>query len=153
MNDRKKQHPSIGWRERVSLPQLGIFGITAKTDTGARSSCLHAFSVEEFDKDGTPWVRFGVHPSRRSSFDEVWCEAKIIDKRLVKNSGGIESHRCFIETRLQLGERIWKTEISLADRETMGYRMLLGRTAIRNHYLVNPGRSFLQSRPKKRKSS
>lgn len=148
----KKKHPRIiGWRERVSLPDLGIFGISAKTDTGARSSCLHAFHVEEIVKHDQTWVRFGVHPSRRSTFHEVWCEAKILDKRTVKNSGGLESHRYFIETHLQLGDDVWKMELSLADRETMGYRMLLGRTAIRHQYLVNPRRSFLLSDAKKRK--
>ena len=147
-----RDEPIIGWRERVSLPDLGIQQVTAKIDTGARTSCLHAFHVEEFDRDGVPWVRFGVHPYQRDTNHEVWCESPVVDMRIVRNSGGQETHRYFISTRVHIEDHAWEIEISLADRDNMGYRMLLGRTAVQEHFLVNPARSYLiSSKPKRRK--
>jgi len=142
----------IGWRERVSLPDLAIPRVTAKIDTGARTSCLHAFHIEEFKRGGGSWVRFGVHPYQRDNNHEVWCESPVVDTRTVRNSGGQETHRYFISTRVQILDQIWEIEIALADRDSMGYRMLLGRTAVQGHFLVDPARSYLISpRPKKPK--
>ena len=137
--------PRIGWRERVSLPGLDIARVTAKVDTGARTSSLHAFAVEVFTQAGGPWVRFGVHPSRRDSDNAVWCTAEVVDQRGVRNSGGQETVRYFIATHIQLDGQAWDIEISLAPRDNMGYRMLLGRTAVQGRFLVDPEKSYLLS--------
>ncbi len=136
----------IGWREWVALPELGIPHIKAKVDTGARTSALHTFSVEKFSRDGKDWVRFGVHPTQRNTSEEVWCESPLKDTRIVRDSGGHEEQRYVIDSALQLGDRTWTIEITLTDRDNMGFRMLLGRTAIRTKFLVNSNRSYLLSR-------
>ena len=141
--------PLIGWRERVALPELGIARIKAKIDTGARSSALHALNIEEFDRDGKPWVRFQVHPLQRDDSHTITAVAPILDRRKVRNSGGQVQLRPFIRTLVQLGgrfsEKPWPIELTLTDRSLMGFRMLLGREAVRKRFLVNPGRSFLWS--------
>ena len=141
--------PPIGWRERVALPELGIAQIKAKIDTGARSSALHAFNLEEFDRDGKPWVRFQVHPLQRDDSQTITAVAPIFDRREVRNSGGEAQLRPFIRTLVQLGDRFsekqWPIELTLTDRSLMGFRMLLGREAVRQRFLVDPGRSFLWS--------
>lgn len=142
---------TIGWRERVTFPELGIVRIAAKTDTGARNSSLHAFKIEEFSKGGAPWVRFGIHPKRHRIDTEQWCEAAVADTRVVRNSGGQDSHRYFIETELVIGKVAFSALVSLANRDRMGYRMLLGRTAIADRFLVDASRSYIQGR--KRSSS
>ena len=139
----------VGWRERVSLPDLGIKLIKCKVDTGARTSSLHAFDVETFERNGEPWVRFGVHPVRRNDETEVRCEAEVLGERSVTNSGGASEHRVVIRTRLRLGAQEWPIELNLTDRSTMGYRMLLGRTALHHRYWVDPSSSWLQGRPQK----
>ncbi len=136
----------IGWREWVALPALGIDRIKAKVDSGARTSALHAFAVE-VDEGGTkPLVRFGVHPVQRRTEPEVWCEAPLLDRRVVRDSGGHEEERYVIETAVRIGNEIRSVEVTLTDRDNMGFRMLLGRTALRGDYLIDPGRSYLADR-------
>ena len=146
-DSQNKTHTVIGWRERVSLPQLGIERITAKTDTGAFSSSIHAFDIEPSERDGESWVMFSVLPSRRNPDEIIRCEAKVSDQRRVKSSDGSSSERYFIRTKLVIGGTAFAIEMSLANRASMGYRMLLGRTAIRGHFIVDPAGSYLTSKP------
>ena len=133
----------VGWREWVRLTDLGVAAIKAKIDTGARTSALHAFSIEPFRKSGNLWVRFEVHPMQRSSAVKIKCAARAVDERAVRNSGGQVERRYIIETRITLGDRSWPIELALTNRDQMGFRMLLGRTALEGRALIEPGRSYL----------
>lgn len=135
--------PTIGWREWVSLPALNIPAIKAKVDTGARTSALHAFSLTPFTEDGKAKIKFAIHPLQKNTDYVMVCVADIIDKRWVVDSGGHAEERYVIETALMLGDRTWPIEVTLTDRETMVFRMLLGRSAIRKNYIINPAKSFL----------
>ncbi len=137
--------PIIGWRETVILPELGISEIKAKIDTGARSSALHAFDIETFVVDEKKMVRFKVHPYQKNIEKTVVASAELFDQRHVRNSGGVQQLRPVIQTSLSLGGREWKIELTLTNRDVMGFRMLLGREAVRDLFLVDARRSFLQS--------
>lgn len=140
----------IGWREWIHLPDLGISRIKAKIDTGARTSSLHAFDFEVFSRRGVDMVRFKVHPLQRNTRRTVEAEAPLVDLRRVRNSGGAEDERLVIHTTAELMGVSWPIEVTLARRDVMGFRMLLGRQAIRHRFVVDPGRSYYAGKPKRR---
>lgn len=139
--------PVIGWREWVGLPDFGIESIKAKVDTGARTSSLQATDIEEFPRDGVAWVRFSVHPMQRTSKRVVRVEAKVLETRAVRSSNGKVSQRPVVVTNVSLLGVTWPVELTLAGRDKMGFRMLLGREAVRRRFLVDCGRSYYGDRP------
>lgn len=140
---KNKKLPTIGWREWVSLPGLGIPIIKAKIDTGARTSALHAFSLRLFKEGLMDKICFDIHPFQHNKEKVITCSAEVVDRRLVTDSGGHEEERFVIKTPLILAGQSWPIEITLTERETMLFRMLLGRSALRKRYIVNPARSFI----------
>ena len=144
MSDKPKRK-IIGWREYVSLPALDIHDLKVKVDSGAATCALHATGIRYLEgKDGETWVSFEVtsslKPLRRRR-----VRARLVTKRKVKSSMGHASVRPVIETELRLGEDTWPVEITLVNRDPMGFRMLIGRRALRGRFLIHPTRSFLQS--------
>lgn len=140
---------TVGWREWLALPELGINKIKAKVDTGARTSAIHAFRMETFKKNHKENVRFWIHPIQNDNDTELVCEAPVIDERWVTDSGGHRERRIVIESLLAIPGREWRIELTLTDRDMMRFRMLLGRTAMRNHVVVNPGKSYLLNKMKR----
>jgi hypothetical protein len=143
------QAPVAGWREWVALPDFDVAWIKAKLDTGARSSSIHAFDIEEFDRDGETWVSFAIHPWQRSETDLVRVERPVADRRIVRSSTGHEAERYVVATRITVVGRDLDAELTLANRDEMGFRMLVGREALRGAVLVDPGRSYLGGRPRR----
>jgi hypothetical protein len=137
--------PIVGWRENIALPQLNVNFIKAKIDTGARSSALHAFKIEEFKQQDRLMIRFQIHPFQRDDQRIVTAEAELLEYRHIKSSNGQIQHRPVILTTIQLGTQQWPIELTLTNRDVMGFRMLLGRQALRDRFLIDPGKSFLQS--------
>ena len=133
----------LGWREWVNLPELGLERIKAKVDTGARSSALHAFEVRPFMQHGRQRVEFRMHPNQHDLETVVECNADVVDERFVTDSGGHREQRFVIETLLRIGDHERRIEVTLTSRDTMLFRMLLGRTALRKWAQVDPGRSYL----------
>ena len=138
---------TFGWREWVALPDLGIDRIKAKIDTGARTSALHAFDIETIEADGEPWARFAIHPWQDSPSDEVVVEAPLLARRHVRSSTGAADERPVVLANLVLAGQPRAIEVTLTRRDEMGFRMLIGRQALRGAYLVDPARSYLGGRP------
>ena len=138
----------VGWREWVSLPGLGVPWIKAKVDTGARTSALHAFDLEEFERGGEVWVRYSVHPWQDSDEDAVDCESRVVDRREVRSSSGHAEERYVVQLDVSLCKHVVDAEVTLSKRDEMGFRMLVGREALCQGFLVDPSRSYLGGRPK-----
>ena len=152
-NNKQSEKVVIGWREWVGLPDLGIKTIKAKVDTGARSSSLHAYDIEEFIRDGNQWVRFKVHPVQRKNDGVIEVEAAVLAVRSVRSSSGKADLRPVILTNVELLGRTWAVELTLANRDEMGFRMLLGREAFRGRFLVDTSKSYYGGKPKRQKKT
>lgn len=137
----------IGWREWVALPGISISAVKAKVDTGARTSALHAHDIHTVHVDGVERVRFVVSPIQRTSRGAVEAEAEVVEHREVKSSTGHVSVRPVIRTPVDILGEPYDIELTLVNRDVMGFRMLLGREALRRRFLIDPGRSFLSGRP------
>jgi len=135
-----------GWREWVSLPDLDVHAIKAKLDTGARTSALHAWKIQPFHRDDAAWVRFDLHPAQRSNRYVIACEAPVVSQRTIRSSSGETEERYVIKTSVRLGQHDRIVEVTLTNRDEMGFRMLLGRSAMNRWLMVDPSKSFLQGK-------
>ncbi len=133
----------LGSEEWFSFPDLGIPTIKARVDSGAKTSALHAINIAPFVKDGSNWVKFDINPIQNNLKTVIHCEAPLIDKRIVKSSSGFREQRYVIQTTLDIGDANWKIEMTLTNRDSMGFRMLLGREAMSGRVLVDPEQSYL----------
>lgn len=138
--------PRLGWREWVGLPGLGVPAIKAKLDTGARTSAIHAVDVVHSERDGIPWVTFSLLPFQRTKSGRLRVDAEVIDRRVIRSSSGATSTRFTIVTPLECAGGCWDIELTLASRDQMGFRMLLGRSALRG-FLIDPSASWLTGIP------
>jgi hypothetical protein len=141
---------TFGWREWIALPELGIQRIKAKVDTGARTSALHAFEVRPFTEHGRDRVEFHIHPVQKDNDTVVTCVADVLDKRVVTDSGGHKEERFVIQTMLSIGGYSWPIDATLTSRDDMLFRMLLGRTAIKGHGRVDPARSYVVGKKRRK---
>jgi hypothetical protein len=146
MAENKPEKVTIGWREWVALPGLGIERIKAKVDTGARTSALHGFEIEELGDGEVQRVRFRIHPVQKDNSTEIQCEADVVDRRVVRDSGGHQELRWVIRTDIRIGDQTWPAEFTLTSRDDMLFRMLLGRTAMKGRAVVDPSRSYLMGK-------
>ena len=136
----------LGWREWVSLPELNLPAIKAKVDTGAKTSALHTFHVGRYQKDSIDMLKFLIHPIQKNTDFQVECHAPILDQREVIDSGGHREMRYIIESLVSIGDKSWPIELSLTNRDTMRFRMLLGRRAMEYSAIVDPGASYINGK-------
>lgn len=139
----------VGWREWVALPETGLDWIKAKLDTGARTSALHAVDIQEFERDGEAWVRATVRPWQRSVADAITMEWPVHDIRRVRSSSGHAQRRYVVLQPIVLAGRAVTAEVTLTNRDQMGFRMLVGREALRQGFVVDSRASFLGGRAPK----
>ena len=140
---RRLSRPKLGWREWAIFPDFGDIWVKAKVDTGARTSAIHAFDIEPFDKDGERWVRFNLHPVQRRKTPEIQCECRLLEERQVTSSNGQRQLRPVVRVPVLVASRRFDIDLTLTNRDEMGFRMLLGREALKRRFLIDPGRSFL----------
>ncbi len=146
MSETPHSNTLAGWREWAQLPDIGVPWIKAKLDTGAQTSSIHAFDVRAFDRDGADWVRFRVRPWQRSDEDEVVVECPVHDRRRVRSSSGHVEERIVVLMQLVLVGHDVTAEVTLSNRDQMGFRMLVGRQALRHGFVVDASHSFLGGR-------
>ena len=142
---------TLGWREWVALPDLGLLAIKAKIDSGAKTSVFHAYHTEQYRSDGVKMVKFLIHPIQKNYNFHVECHSPIIDYRKVTDSGGHSEMRYVIESIVLIGGASWPIELTLTNRDTMRFRMLLGRRAMENRAILDPTASYLNGKLKPRK--
>lgn len=147
MTGPRKSPLQIGWCEWVSLPSLGVSSIRAKIDTGARTSAIHVWRLRECLLDGAPHALFVLHPLAGTTRPAIACAAPIVGRRLIKSSNGIGALRLIIRTRLRMGKRSWPIDLSLANRDQMGFRLLIGREALGERALIHPAREHMLGEP------
>lgn len=137
----------LGSEEWCSFPELGIPTIKARVDSGAKTSALHAINIAPFIKNGSNWVKFDINPIQNNLKTIIHCEAPLVDKRIVKSSSGFREQRYVIQTSLTIGDSNWPIEMTLTNRDSMGFRMLLGREAMSGRVLVDPEKQYLLGQP------
>ncbi|MDA3956262.1 RimK/LysX family protein [Oceanispirochaeta sp.] len=138
---------ALGWREWISFPDWEVSNIKVKVDTGARTSSLHVGELEYFEKDSKSWVSFDIYPWQKTSRENIQISAPVTSFKYVKSSSGCQEKRPVIIARLIIAGQEIMTELTLTNRSTMGFRMLLGRGAIKKHFMVIPGKSYLGGKP------
>jgi len=143
MSNLKSEVLTVGWREWVALPDLGVPAIKAKVDTGARSSSLHTLDMEIFQRDGVDWVRFHVQPMRKYPHVTIESEAPVAEYRNVRDSGGHTTRRPYIRTALEMGGQRWEIDVNLTERGDLLFPMLLGRVALEDRCRIEPTSSYL----------
>jgi len=147
----KKIKKTIGWKEWFGLDCLRLPAIKGKIDTGAKTSSLHAFNIESFFIEDVEYVKFDIHPLQKNKKLARTCVARVIDRRMVSDSGGKKEKRFVIKSDLRIGETKIRIELTLANRDSMAFRMLLGREAIKQaKMLVDPSKSFFQGKSKRK---
>jgi ribosomal protein S6--L-glutamate ligase len=137
----------VGSEEWCSFPQLGLHAIKARVDSGAKTSALHAVNISPFQKDEENWVKFDINPIQKNTKTVIHCQAPLVDKRIVKSSSGFREQRYVIRTEIQIGETHWEVELTLTNRDSMGFRMLLGREAMSGRILVDPEQKYVLGQP------
>lgn len=148
----KPEKVLVGWQEWCSLPKLHLPAIKAKIDTGAKTSALHAWDIHAFHRHGELFVHFTLHPLQRNIRVTQLCTARVVDERVIMNSGGQKERRFVIMTSVSLGNRTWDIEMSLTNRDPMAFRMLLGRNALKGHLVVDPGKALIHGKLSKRQA-
>ena len=138
---------TVGWREWVALPTLGIARIKAKLDTGARTSALHALRCDRYSEGGAPHVRLHVQPRQRDGERVLVVETAIIDERTVTDSSGHRERRIVVASDVALGAELWSIELTITNRDALRFRMLLGRSAMQGHLIIDPDRSYVLGKP------
>ncbi len=147
MIGRAKKPLRVGWCEWVALPSLGVPAVRAKIDTGAKISAIHVWRLRETVIDGVLHAEFYLQPVEGQRRPEVFCRAPVAARRVIKSSNGMGSSRVIIRTRLRMGKRSWPIDLSLADRDQMGFRLLIGRDALGTRALIHPAREFMLGEP------
>ena len=140
---------TVGWREWVALPTLGIARIKAKLDTGARTSALHALRCDRYSERGAPHVRLHVQPRQRDGERVLVVETAIIDECTVTDSSGHRERRIVVVSDVALGAECWSIELTITNRDALRFRMLLGRSAMQGHLIIDPDRSYVLGKPDK----
>ena len=137
----------VGWREWVALTELGGAVVKAKVDTGARTSAIHAYRISTYESDGLTIARFQIHPVQKRKRPVLAVEAPVVDIRHVRSSNGSVEERLGVRTPIEMGQHRFSIDLTLTNRDEMGFRMLLGRSALKRRFLVDPGRSYVTGRP------